>query len=158
MVNYYLLIVLLLVEAFSVGHESQAKETSPCSKESILITINDLHIACVEIAQDDSTRSFGLMQRRHIPENTGMLFVFPTPDYYGMWMKNTPIPLSVAFIDDSNRIISIDEMLPHTLDYHFPVVPVRYVLEMPMNWFAARGIQAGQLVKGIAQIQNHTQK
>ena len=88
------------------------------------------------------------MFRTVMPTGDGMLFVFEQPGQQCFWMKNTLIPLSVAFIADDGRIVNIDEMKPQTLDSHCSAKPVRYVLEMNQGWFARKGIKSGFKVSG----------
>lgn len=78
-----------------------------------------------------------------------MLFVFPQDNTYCMWMRNTLIPLSVAFLDDEGRIINIADMAPHSEENHCARRPARYALEMNRGWFAQRGITAGSKVRGL---------
>ena len=91
----------------------------------------------------------GLMHRRMLPESRGMLFVFPNITYHGMWMMNTYIPLSVAFIDDEGVIINIEDMQPHTRDSHTAKKPARYALEMNLGWFQKRNIKPGIKIEGL---------
>lgn len=107
------------------------------------------HVLTAEVAHTDPDRMQGLMQRRMLPENRGMLFVFPNVAYHGMWMMNTYIPLSVAFIDDKGVIINIEDMQPHTRDAHNAKQPVRYALEMNLGWFRKRGIGPGAKLEGL---------
>jgi uncharacterized membrane protein (UPF0127 family) len=76
------------------------------------------HKLTAEVAHTENTRSQGLMHRRMLPENRGMLFVFPRIDMHAMWMKNTYVPLSVAFLDAQGVIINIADMAPHTTNAH----------------------------------------
>jgi uncharacterized membrane protein (UPF0127 family) len=69
-----------------------------------------------------------------------------------MWMKNTPLPLAVAFLDDAGRIVNIAEMAPHTLTPHCAAQPVRWALEMPGGWFRERGIVVGMRIHGLDAI------
>ena len=78
-----------------------------------------------------------------------MLFVFPDASRHAMWMKNTFIPLSVAFIDEQGVITNIEDMKPHTEDAHPATRPARYALEMNLGWFAKRGIKAGAKIDGL---------
>jgi uncharacterized membrane protein (UPF0127 family) len=78
-----------------------------------------------------------------------MLFVFTDEANHAMWMKNTFIPLSVAFIDSKGVITNIEDMKPHTEDAHPATRPVRYALEMNLGWFAKRGIKAGAKIEGL---------
>lgn len=102
-----------------------------------------------EIAATPETRSYGLMNRQSLPENHGMLFVFEQPDIYCFWMKNTLLPLSIAFVDAQGRIVTLADMQPQSLDTHCPAEPVQYALEMRQGWFTARGIQPGEQIKGL---------
>ena len=107
------------------------------------------HKATAEVAATDTQRSTGLMHRRMLPENRGMLFVFPDVAMHGMWMMNTYVPLSVAFLDREGRIINIEDMQPQTQKTHSAAKPAKYALEMNLGWFAKRGIKAGAKVEGI---------
>lgn len=107
------------------------------------------HALTAEVASSDPDRMQGLMHRRMLPENRGMLFVFRDVAYHGMWMMNTYIPLSVAFIDEAGTIINIEDMQPHTRDSHTAKKPVRYALEMNLGWFRKRGIGPGMKIEGL---------
>lgn len=103
----------------------------------------------VEVAATEAARTQGLMGRPSLPPNQGMLFVFEAPGSVCFWMKNTPLPLSIAFIDAAGKIINIADMQPHTLDSHCPAGPMLYALEMQQGWFRQHQIKAGALVKGL---------
>lgn len=107
------------------------------------------HALTAEVASNDPDRMQGLMHRRMLPENRGMLFVFRDLAYHGMWMMNTYIPLSVAFIDEAGVIVNIEDMQPHTRDSHTAKKPVRYALEMNLGWFRKRGIGPGMKIEGL---------
>ena len=109
----------------------------------------DKHTLTAEVAHTDPDRMQGLMHRRMLPESRGMLFVFPNITYHGMWMMNTYIPLSVAFIDDEGVIINIEDMQPHTRDSHAAKKPARYALEMNLGWFQKRNIKPGIKIEGL---------
>ena len=102
-----------------------------------------------EVASTDVQRSTGLMHRRMLPENRGMLFIFPDVAMHGMWMMNTFVPLSVAFLDREGRIINIEDMQPQTQNSHTAAKPAKYALEMNLGWFAKRGIKPGTKVEGL---------
>lgn len=102
-----------------------------------------------EVAATDETRQKGLMFREKMAKNDGMLFVFPDIAYHAMWMRNTPLPLAVAFMDQSGKIVSIHEMQPHTETSHQAAGPARYALEMNSQWFAKNNIKAGDTIKGL---------
>jgi len=89
------------------------------------------------------------MHRQSLPGNGGMLFVFESPDLQCFWMRNTPLPLSIAFIADDGSIVNIADMAPQTDDAHCSARPVRYALEMSQGWFEAHGIQAGNRIDGL---------
>ena len=108
-----------------------------------------MYLIRAEVAADFGSRAQGLMYRKEMPSNAGMLFVFEQPGEQCMWMKNTLIPLSVAFMDDDGRIINIENMAPQTLDSHCARRPARYALEMNGGWFATRGIKPGTRIGGI---------
>lgn len=91
------------------------------------------------------------MNRRDLSPNEGMLFVFPRAAHYSMWMKNTMIPLSVAFIDPDGVIINIEDMTALSLDEHAAQKPAKYALEMNENWFYRHGVKAGDMVRGLEQ-------
>lgn len=114
----------------------------------IELTVNK-QVLTTEVAHTDPDRMQGLMHRRMLPENRGMLFVFPNIAYHGMWMMNTYIPLSVAFIDNDGVIINIADMQPHTRDSHNATRPARYALEMNLGWFRKRGIGPGMKIEGL---------
>jgi uncharacterized membrane protein (UPF0127 family) len=102
-----------------------------------------------EVAANQPNRMQGLMQRRAMGAHQGMLFVFPQPARHCMWMKNTYLPLSVAFLDAEGRILNIEDMQPQTEDNHCAAGPARFALEMNQGWFAAKGIKPGTRLNGI---------
>jgi uncharacterized protein len=107
------------------------------------------HKLTAEVADTEANRMQGLMHRRILPENRGMLFVFREVAHHAMWMMNTHIPLSVAFLDERGVIINIEDMKPHTQDTHAAVKPAKYALEMNQGWFTKRGIKPGARIEGI---------
>jgi uncharacterized membrane protein (UPF0127 family) len=108
-----------------------------------------MHLIHAEVAADFTSRARGLMHRESLGANAGMLFVFEQPEIQCMWMKNTLIPLSVAFLDERGAIINIADMEPHSERTHCAAKPARYALEMNRGWFAARGIKPGMRLGGI---------
>jgi uncharacterized membrane protein (UPF0127 family) len=102
-----------------------------------------------EVANTPQTRAQGLMHRNQMAPQRGMLFIFTENAPHCMWMKNTNLPLAVAFIDASGRILNIEEMQPHTENNHCAARPARYALEMNSGWFAQRGVKAGDAIGGI---------
>lgn len=103
----------------------------------------------VEVAATEAARSQGLMHRTSLPADQGMLFVFDGPGSVCFWMKNTPLPLSIAFISPTGKIINIADMQPHTLDSHCPAGPMLYALEMQQGWFRQHQVKAGAMVSGL---------
>ena len=101
----------------------------------------------VEVADTDASRAQGLMFRPSMPEDAGMLFVFPGDFQGGFWMMNTLIPLSIAFIAADGRIVHITDMQPQTTETHQPPVPYRYALEVNQGFFARAGIKPGDRVE-----------
>ena len=108
-----------------------------------------MHIIDAQVASTPDQRMTGLMHRREMPQHEGMLFVFESPAQQCFWMKNTLLPLSIAFVADDGTIVNIDEMKPQTLDSHCSEKPVRYVLEMNQGWFTRKGVKAGQKLAGL---------
>lgn len=102
-----------------------------------------------EVAHTSAQLQQGLMQRREMAAHRGMLFVFESDSAHCMWMRNTFIPLSVAFIDAEGRVINIADMTPQDETPHCASRPARYALEMNRGWFAARGVAAGTHIEGI---------
>ena len=105
-----------------------------------------------EVAHTFETRQTGLMNRTAMPLHRGMVFVFPEARAHCMWMKNTPLPLSVAFVDDHGKVINIEDMQPHTTDNHCAAGQARFALEMNLGWFAERGIKAGDTLRGFDRL------
>lgn len=102
-----------------------------------------------EVADRDETRAQGLMHRESLAPDHGMLFVFEQTGMPCFWMKNTPLPLDIAFITDDGTISNIEAMQPFDLQSHCPVRPVRYALEMEQGWFKQAGNRAGERITGL---------
>jgi uncharacterized protein len=107
-----------------------------------------MHLIKAEVAQTQREQMIGLMWRKSMGANDGMLFIFPQTTKQCFWMKNTLIPLSIAFIADDGRVVNVDEMQPQTTQSHCSSESVRYVLEMNKGWFAKKGIPAGARLTG----------
>jgi len=105
-----------------------------------------------EVAETPGRRAQGLMGRERLLPHEGMVFVFPELRTHCMWMRNTPLPLSVAFIDDSGRIINIAQMQPHSEDNHCAARPARYALEMNQGWFAEKRVAPGTKLVGLERL------
>ena len=111
-----------------------------------------MHLVKAEVADNFGTRMQGLMQRSSMGTNDGMLFVFDEATTHCMWMKNTLIPLAVAFMDDEGAIVTILEMQPHDETSRCATKPARYALEMNKGWFAQRGIKPGTKIGGLEKL------
>jgi uncharacterized membrane protein (UPF0127 family) len=111
-----------------------------------------MHLIKAEVAAADAERQQGLMYREKMPNNAGMVFVFDAPATQCMWMKNTLLPLSVAFIDANGRILNIEDMKPQTLDSHCSKGPVVYALEMNLGWFKQKNIKPGSSIEGLPPV------
>ena len=103
-----------------------------------------------QVAATSDTRATGLMWRRGMPQHEGMLFVFEQPATQCFWMRNTPSPLTAAFVAEDGTIVNLADMSPLSDDSHCSAKPVRFVLEMNQGWFAQRGIKAGSKLSGEA--------
>jgi uncharacterized membrane protein (UPF0127 family) len=137
---------LLALAALVVAVTAQADEPQMNLPRVRLTT--GMHAIDAQVASTPDQRMTGLMHRKEMPQNEGMLFVFESPSQQCFWMKNTLLPLSIAFVADDGTIVNIDEMKPQTLDSHCSDRPVRYVLEMNTGWFARKGIKAGAKLAG----------
>ena len=107
------------------------------------------HSVHADVANTEATRELGLMYRQKMEKQDGMLFVFPEIGYHAMWMRNTLIPLSVAYMDERGVIVSIHEMQALSEDVHQSAGPARYALEMNAGWFGSNRIRAGDAIKGL---------
>ena len=99
-----------------------------------------------EIAEKTEDRNHGFMERKNIPDGTGMLFVFEKDQILSFWMKNTPHPLSIAYIDSKGKIRDIYDMTPYSLSSIISTVSVRYALEVPQGWYKKNGITEGDTI------------
>jgi uncharacterized membrane protein (UPF0127 family) len=107
-----------------------------------------MHVIRAELAITPQQQATGMMFRTEMPGNEGMLFVNDEAGQRCFWMRNTLIPLSIAFLADDGTIVNIADMAPRSDDSHCSAKPVRYALEMRQGWFAKRGIQAGTRLRG----------
>jgi uncharacterized membrane protein (UPF0127 family) len=108
-----------------------------------------IYLIRAEVAHTFETRAQGLMFRKRLGPNEGMFFVFPQSELHCMWMRNTLIPLSVAFVDEKGKIVGISDMQPQTETSHCATAPAKFALEMPAGWFAAKGIKSGTTIQGL---------
>lgn len=108
-----------------------------------------MHRIEAEVAATPESRQTGMMLRTVMAPQRGMLFVFPEAANQCMWMRNTLLPLSVAFLDEKGRIINVEDMQPKTDANHCSAKPARFALEMNLGWFRSRGLSAGFSITGI---------
>lgn len=101
-----------------------------------------------ELARTDEQREIGLMMRAEMAQHEGMLFVFDETAVHCFWMKNTLLPLSIAFLAEDGTIVTIADMKPQSTDSHCPAKPVRYALEMNQGWFAKHALKPGARLSG----------
>lgn len=138
--------ITLLLYLFLPCHSVRAEE--------IVLQIGSRKIRA-EIADTPQSREHGLMQRKYLCADCGMLFVFDRADRYAFWMKNTPLPLSIAFIAADGRIINIEEMQPGTTSLHQAQGEALYALEMNNGWFDRNSIRPSSEVRGLLK---HTRR
>ncbi|MGH8753487.1 MAG: DUF192 domain-containing protein [Burkholderiales bacterium] len=136
---------LLAATAFLLSWAVYAAET-----ELVPLSIAG-HPVIAEVANSPEAREQGLMYRKHLRGNHGMLFVFPESGVHALWMKNTSVPLSTAFLDEQGVIINITDMMPFSEEQYHADAPAKYALEMPIEWFSKRGIKPGVKVEGLSQ-------
>jgi uncharacterized membrane protein (UPF0127 family) len=121
------------------------------TRMSVIDLSAGMHLIKAELADSDAEREQGLMYREKMAANAGMVFVWDQPNGQCMWMKNTLLPLSVAFIDAEGRIVNIEDMQPQTLQSHCSskATPVKYALEMNLGWFKQKNIKPGMKIIGL---------
>lgn len=139
----YTVALALVTAASPVAFAQQIKKFSVIQ---LTVGMNVIH---AEVAANAAEREQGLMFRESMGANEGMVFLFGAPAQACMWMKNTLIPLSVAFIDRNGRIANIEEMKPQSLDSHCSKGQVYYALEMNAGWFKSRNIKPGTIIDGL---------
>jgi len=112
------------------------------------------HTLTAEVAYKKESRIRGLMYRSFMDKDSGMLFVFPEAARHSMWMINTYIPLSIAFLDKNGVILNIIDMSPNTRTKHTATSEAKYALEMNLGWFSAKNIKAGKKISGLEKSPN----
>jgi len=136
--------VALVLSLLLAGTQSATAQVLPVKRLTA-----GMHVITAEIAANDAARTKGLMFRESLEPNHGMLFVFEQANVQCFWMKNTKIPLSIAFIKANGIITNIADMAPMTENSHCSTEPVLYTLEMEEGWFAKHGISAGKSIGGL---------
>lgn len=144
--KYFPLFVLMIL--FSASCFGAGKKIEMPVKDLMLCTASgNTVVVKAEIAAKDPERQHGFMERKKIPDGTGMLFVFAKDEVLNFWMKNTPHPLSIAYIDRDGVIVDIFDMTPFSLSNVTSTRSVRYALEVPQGWFERAGISKGDVVQ-----------
>lgn len=136
--------VLVVAALGTASAQSRAQPPLPTVKLTA-----GIHVITAETATTHQTRMVGLMHRERLALNHGMLFVFEDKAQQCFWMRNTPLPLTIAFIEDDGTIVQLADMAPKTEVSHCSQKPVRYALEMEQGWFARRGIAPGARLTGL---------
>lgn len=144
--------VTALVAAATCSMAGVARSQEAPTEFRVIPLSAGIHVIRAEVAMAPAERSKGLMNRPALGPNQGMVFLFDEPAVQCMWMRNTLIPLSVAFIADDGRIVNIEDMTPKSDDNHCATKPARYALEMNKGWFAKHGITAGARISGLPRV------
>ena len=150
--RYFQLAAVTLLSSSTVSIASDAAAQQLQKFNSISLTAG-INLIKAEVAAAPAEREQGLMFREKMGQNEGMVFVFEGPAEVCMWMRNTLMPLSVAFIDGTGKIVNIEEMKPQSLDSHCAKSRVRYALEMNAGWFKQKNIKPGNVIGGLPPIQ-----
>ena len=141
----YLILIFSSI-ACAIGQDSRSQ--TQAQAKNITLTIDE-HTVIAEVADDPAERQQGLMGREYLDTDSGMLFVYPAPKQLSFWMKNTPLPLSIAFIDNQGIIVNIAEMTPLSTANVPSVKPAQYGLEMESGWFESHGVTVGTKISGL---------
>ncbi len=139
---------LAVLFAFGLCAAGSQAQDAPGPKLPAVQLQSGMHLIHAEVARTPQQRATGLMLRKTLGTNEGMLFVFERPGVQCFWMKNTLLPLSIAFLKDDGEIVNIADMQPGALESHCSKLPVRLALEMNQGWFAKRGVAAGSRLGG----------
>jgi uncharacterized protein len=145
-----LLVTILPQHASAQSASLPAGFKQPGDFPKLKLTIG-MYLVNASVAANQADREQGLMYRDSLGPNEGMLFAFDENAGHCFWMKNTEIPLSIAFIREDGIITDLDEMKAETTNNHCPTHNGRYALEMSQGWFAAKGIKPGMQVMGLPQ-------
>jgi len=137
-----------LVLALALDAGSASAQNAPQPKLDTITLTAGIHNIRTEVARTPLQTQTGMMFRTEMAQHEGMLFVFDGLERRCFWMKNTLLPLSIAFIADDGRIVNLADMQPQSEQSHCSAEPVRFALEMNQGWFAKRGIKPGSKLKG----------
>jgi len=143
--------LLLLLVACGSGKVESAPSASSSGQQELPTMELELQgtRVTVEIADSDHERAQGLMYRESLDADHGMLFVYPDEDLRYFWMKDTPLPLSIAFFDADGMIVNISDMRPLSEQTTPSKIAAQYALEMNQGWFRSHGVRTGQTVTGL---------
>ena len=145
------LLAMLAAAALVLAAPARSQPAEPNPPLPHVFLQAGIHRIKAEVADSQVERSRGLMLRKSLQANSGMLFVFENAALHCFWMKNTLIPLSIAFLDDDGTIVTLADMQPHDEASNCPAKPVRYALEMDQGWFKAKGIKPGERISGLGR-------
>lgn len=137
----------IAIAALALAATLTQAQDGPQQLRSIALNAG-MHVIQAEVAATPGQRAIGLMYRRDLPTNNGMLFVFEQAEPQCFWMKNTRLPLSIAFIAEDGTVVNLADMKPLDETSHCSAKPVRFALEMNQGWFAKRGVKAGSKLQG----------
>ncbi|WP_226858433.1 DUF192 domain-containing protein [Diaphorobacter aerolatus] len=143
----FALVLCLAATALQVQADTPIQGEPQLALQRTPITAG-MYIIDAQVAMSPREREIGLMFRKEMPAQEGMLFVFDTPATQCFWMKNTLLPLTAAFVADDGTIVNLVDMKPLSEASHCSTKPVRYVLEMNQGWFDKRGIKSGTRLSG----------
>jgi uncharacterized membrane protein (UPF0127 family) len=137
----------LLSLLLSVGASPAWPQEQPQNLAATTLKVG-MHGIRAQLALTPQQRQIGLMFRKEMPNHEGMLFVFDAPSQQCFWMRNTLIPLSIAFLADDGTVVNLADMKPQSDESHCSARPVRFALEMNQGWFAKRGVKPGTRISG----------
>ena len=149
LISYFLSLLFTFCAIGSLPSQAQDYKPFIYSNPPILTLSAGLYVIHAELANTEETRRKGLMFRQSLDKNSGMLFVFDVAEVQCFWMRNTPLPLTIAFLTPNGNIVNMADMQPYSEDTHCSKEPVRYALEMPQGWFAQRDIKVGQVINNL---------
>ena len=136
-----LIFCIFALGAFCRNSNLEKKTLTLCKADGTELSVK------AELAVKPEDRNFGFMERKNIPDGTGMLFIFEYDQILSFWMKNTPTPLSIAFITKDGKIKDIFDMQPFSTASKTSTGYVRYALEVPQGWYKKNGIKTGDVLK-----------
>jgi uncharacterized membrane protein (UPF0127 family) len=142
-------LVALIVASMLLGLGAAAQDEPQMNLRRIKLQAG-MRLIDTQLAETPMQRQIGLMFRKEMPLNEGMLFVFEGKAMQCFWMKNTQIPLTAAFLDDDGTIVNLADMAPQTTQSHCSTQPVRYVLEVNQGFFSRMKMGAGSRIGGLS--------